>query len=135
MLTLAGVTKDDVVYDLGCGDGRIVVMAASRYGARAVGVDVNPERLAEGRANASKASVEHLVRFEQSEFQDCDLRDATVVTLYLMPGQVAKVQPKLRSELRPGARVVAHAFGMEDWAPDRETQVNGDTIYLWTIPG
>ena len=133
MLRLADVTKDDVVYDIGCGDGRIVVTAASMFGAKAVGVDVNPERLAEGRENARNASVEHLVRFEEREFQHADLRDATVVTLYLSPDMVSAIEPKLRAELRPGTRVVAHDYGFVGWTPDGQVTVGSDELYLWRM--
>jgi peroxiredoxin len=131
MLRLADVTEDDVVYDIGCGDGRIVVMAAKMFGAKAVGVDVNPQRLAEGRENARNASVDHLVRFEQRQFQDVDLRDATVVTLYLLPDMVNAIEPKLRAELRAGTRVVAHDYGFVGWTPDGQVTVGSDELYLY----
>ena len=134
MLKFAGVRAEDVVYDLGCGDGRVVISAAKTYGARGVGVDINPERIAEARANAKKAGVEHLVKFEDRALLDCDLRGATVVTMYLLPKMNMQLRPKLLAELAPGARVVSHGFDMGDWKPDRETVVNGDALYLWTIP-
>jgi ribosomal protein L11 methylase PrmA len=123
-----------VVYDLGCGDGRVVIAAAKQYGARGVGVDINPERLEEARANARKAGVDHLVQFEERAMLDSDLRGATVVTMYLLPKMNLQLRPKLLAELSPGARVVSHGFTMDDWKPDRETTVNNDTLYLWTIP-
>jgi SAM-dependent methyltransferase len=134
ILKLAEVQATDVVYDLGCGDGRVVVTAAKTYGARGVGVDINPERLAEARANAKTAGVDHLVQFEQRELLDCDFRSATVVTMYLLPKMNMQLRPKLLADLAPGTRVVSHAFDMQDWKPERETEVNGDTLYLWTIP-
>jgi peroxiredoxin len=133
MLKLAGVAATDVVYDLGCGDGRVVIAAAKTYGARGVGVDIDPERIAEARANAKKAGVEHLVQFEERALLDCDLRGATVVTMYLLPKMNMELRPKLLAELLPGTRVVSHAFTMGDWKPDRETTVSDDTLYLWTI--
>jgi hypothetical protein len=133
MLKLAGVAATDVVYDLGCGDGRVVIAAAKTYGARGVGVDIDPERIAEARASAKKAGVEHLVQFEERALLDCDLRGATVVTMYLLPKMNMELRPKLLAELLPGTRVVSHAFTMGDWKPDRETTVSDDTLYLWTI--
>jgi len=135
MLKLANIQQSDVVYDLGCGDGRIVIGAARTYGARGVGVDINPERLAEGRANAALAAVEHLVRFEERSVAEIDFREATVVTLYLLPKVNMELRPRLLTELKPGTRVVSHGFDMDDWKPQRQIEVNGDTIYLWTIPG
>lgn len=134
MLKLASVKSTDVVYDLGCGDGRVVVGAAKTYGARAVGVDINPQRLDEGRANAKAAAVEHLVRFEQGDLSDVDVHEATVVTMYLLPKVNMQLRGKLLAELKAGTRVVSHGFDMEDWKPEREIVVNGDTLYLWTIP-
>jgi peroxiredoxin len=133
MLQLATVTRDDVVYDLGCCDGRIVITAAQKYGARGVGVDINPDRLEEGRAKARQAGVEHLVRFEGANFFDANISDATVVTMYLLPIMNMRLRPKLMAELKPGTRVVSNGFDMEDWKADREIQANGDTVYLWTI--
>jgi SAM-dependent methyltransferase len=135
MLKLAAVKKTDVVYDLGCGDGRIVIHAAQRYGARGVGVDINPQRVAEARANAKKAGVEHLVRFEQKDIFDTDVREATVVALYLLPELNLKLRPKLQKELKPGARVVSHQFHMGDWKPDKELALGPSRIFLWTLPG
>jgi SAM-dependent methyltransferase len=134
MLKLAAVKKTDMVYDLGCGDGRIVIDAAQRYGARGVGVDINPQRVAEARANAKKAGVEHLVRFEQKDIFDTDVREATVVALYLLPELNLKLRPKLRKELKPGARVVSHQFHMGDWKPDKELALGPSRIFLWTLP-
>jgi SAM-dependent methyltransferase len=134
MLRLAAVKKDDVVYDLGCGDGRILIAAAKLYGARGMGIDIHPERVEEARANARKAGVEALVKFEVGDLFDADLRGATVVTLYLLADVNLRLRPKLRRELRPGSRIVSHAFDMGDWKPDREQRVDGARIYLWTIP-
>ena len=135
MLRLAGVTSRDIVYDLGCGDGRIVIAAARQYRARGVGIDINPARLAEARANARKAGVEALVSFEQNDLYAVDLRNANVVTLYLLADANLRLRPKLLRELKPGARVVSHSFSMGDWRPEKEESVGGSRIYLWTIKG
>lgn len=133
MLKLAGVKSSDVVYDLGCGDGRIVVMAAEKFGARGVGIDINPERIREAEENAKRAGVTGRVRFLQGNLFDADIHEATVVTLYLLSSVNLKLRPKLIKELRPGARVVSNTFDMGDWKPDKEIEVNGRRIYLWTI--
>jgi len=133
MLELADVGKDDVVYDLGCGDGRIVVSAARRGAKRAVGVDIDPERIAEARANVRKAGVGDRARIVEGDLFEVDLRDATVVTLYLLPELNLRLRPKLLA-LRPGTRIVSHAFDMADWKPDHEERVDGKTIYFWTVP-
>jgi SAM-dependent methyltransferase len=138
MLKLAQVTKDDVVYDLGSGDGRIVITAARTYGARAVGIDIDKARIRESRSNAKKAGVEHLVEFKQGDILNADVSPATVVTLYLVSSANLKLRPLLTQQLRPGSRVVSHAFGMGDWTPsqtDRFTDSQGDSrvIYLWRI--
>ena len=141
MLKLAGVKSGDVVYDLGCGDGRIVVAAAKNFGARAVGIDINPDRIAEARANAKKAGVEDRVRFEEADLFAADIREATVVTLFLLSSVNQRLRPKLQAELQPGARVVSNTFDMGDWKPDREATVEGveekayfsRKLYLWTI--
>ena len=134
MLKLANVQAGDTVYDLGCGDGRIVITAAKKYGAHGVGVDINPERVEEARANAKKAAVEELVKFEENDLFKADIRNATVVTLYLLPNVNMRLRPKLLNELKPGSRVVSHSFDMQDWKPDREEVVDGRHIFLWTIP-
>jgi SAM-dependent methyltransferase len=134
MLKLAGVKSTDTVYDLGCGDGRIVVRAAKNLGAHGVGVDINPERIQEARENAKRNNVESLVRFDEGDLFDADIRNATVVTLYLLPNVNLKLRPKLLQDLKPGTRVVSHSFDMGDWKPDKEVEVDGATIYLWTIP-
>ena len=138
MLKLAGVTKKDVLYDLGCGDGRIVITAARQYGARGVGVDIDPQRIRESNENAKSAGVADRVKFLQQDLFETDLRDATVVTLYLLPSINLKLRPKLLDELKPGTRVVSHAFDMGDWKPDKEVKVPDTigerTIYLWVVP-
>ena len=134
MLRLASVHKGDVLYDLGCGDGRIVVMAAEKFGANATGVDIDPQRIKEARENAQKAGVTDRVKFVQADLFQAEIRPATVVTLYLLPSVNAKLKPRLLSELRPGTRVVSHSFDMGDWKPDKTVEVNGRQIYLWIIP-
>ena len=134
MLKMANVTKDDVVYDLGCGDGRIVVAAARAYGAKAIGVDIDPQRIAEANANAKTAGVEGRVKFILGDLFQQDFKDATVVTLYLLNTLNLKLRPKLWKELKPGTRVVSHAFDMGDWQPEQKQDVGGTTIYLWRIP-
>jgi SAM-dependent methyltransferase len=133
MLRLAGVGPGDVVYDLGCGDGRIVI-AAAKLGARAVGVDLDPERVREARANARAAGVEGRVEFREGDLFEADLRPATVVMLYLWPEVNLRLRPKLLAELRPGTRVVSHAHAMGDWEPRQTAVVGGARILLWTIP-
>jgi ribosomal protein L11 methylase PrmA len=135
MLSLAAVNKDDVVYDLGCGDGRIVITAAKKYGARGVGVDIDPDRIQEANANAKLAGISDRVKFIELDLFQTDFKEATVVTLYLLPSINLKLRPKLLSELKAGTRVVSHAFDMGDWKPDKTESVNGDrTIYFWIIP-
>ena len=134
MLKLAKVTKDDVVYDLGCGDGRVVVTAAKTYGARGVGIDIDPQRIAEARENVKKAGVEDRVKIIEGDLFQTDLSPASVVTLYLLPSLNLKLKPKLMSELKPGTRIVSHAFDMGDWKPEKESDVNGRHVYFWTIP-
>jgi SAM-dependent methyltransferase len=134
MLELAGVSTLDTIYDLGCGDGRIVISAAKKYGARGVGIDINPDRIQEARANARNAGVEGMVNFEVNDLFDADIRNATVVALYLLPEANLRLRPRLLSELKPGTRVVSHSFRMGDWQPEKERSVDGDHVYLWTIP-
>jgi len=119
MLTLAGVSKSDVVMDLGCGDGRIPITAARKYGARGVGVDIDPQRIAEATANAKAAGVEHLVSFKLQDAMTTDVSGASVVTLYLLSASNLKLRPILTRQLKPGARIVAHSFGMGDWTPEK----------------
>ena len=111
-----------------------MIAAAKAYGAHGIGVDINPERIAEARANAKKAGVENLVRFEENDLFEADIRPATVVTLYLLPDVNMRLRPRLMAQLKPGVRVVSHSFDMGDWKPDKEEQVDGRNIYLWTIP-
>lgn len=134
MLKLAGVKKGDVLYDLGCGDGRIVIAAAQEFGARGTGIDINPERVREANENASKAGVADQVKFVQQDLFESNFSDATVVTLYLLPAINLKLRPKLWRELKPGTRVVSHAFDMDDWKPEKVVDVDGEQIFLWTIP-
>ena len=141
MLALADVTEHDVVYDLGCGDGRIVVTAAKRFGARGVGVDIDPQRIRESKANARAAGVERLVEFRLQDAMTVDVTPATVVTLYLLSSSNAKLRPILTRQLRPGARIVAHAFSMgPSWPADEIDQFtsaegNITTLYLWKADG
>jgi SAM-dependent methyltransferase len=133
MLDLAGVKAGDVVYDLGCGDGRIVVAAAKR-GARAIGVDIDPQRIAEAQENAEKAGVADRVELRVEDLFRTDVRDATVVMLYLWPKVNLRLRPRLVEQLRPGARVVSHSHDMGTWTPDRKIVAGGHPVYLWTIP-
>jgi len=134
MLELAKVGKNDVLYDLGCGDGRIVVTAAKERGARGTGIDLNPQRIAEARENAKKAGVEDRVTFKVGNLFEADVSPATVVTLYLLPSVNLKLRDKLWQQLKVGTRVVSHAFDMgPEWPPERTVEVDGKTIYLWTI--
>jgi SAM-dependent methyltransferase len=134
MLALAKVGKNDTLYDLGCGDGRIVVTAAKRFGAHGVGIDLNPERIVEAEANARKAGVDKQVSFKVADLFDTDLSPASVVSLYLLPDVNVRLRPRLWAQLKPGSRVVSHAFDMgPEWPPERTVDVNGRTIYLWTI--
>jgi ubiquinone/menaquinone biosynthesis C-methylase UbiE len=134
MLEMAKVTSKDVVYDLGCGDGRIVITAAQKYGARAVGVDIDPKRIEEARANAKAAKVTDKVRFIEGDLFETDISEASVVTLYLLTRLNEKLKPKLLKELKPGTRVVSHAFDMGDWKPEQKASAAASTVYLWRIP-
>jgi ribosomal protein L11 methylase PrmA len=134
MLKMAAVTKKDTVYDLGCGDGRIVITAAQRYGARGVGVDIDPNRVAEATENVQKAGVANRVKIVRGDLFETDISPATVVTLYLLTELNLKVRPKLLRELKPGTRVVSHAFSMGDWKAERTAEVSGTNVYLWRIP-
>jgi SAM-dependent methyltransferase len=134
MLKLANVTKADTVYDLGCGDGRIVITAAKEFGAHGVGVDINPERIQEANENSRRAGVADKVKFIEGDLFTAEIRPATVVTLYLLPSVNLKLRPRLLSELKPGTRVVSHSFDMDDWKPDKEMKVDGSQLYLWVIP-
>ncbi len=134
MLRLADVHEGDVVYDLGCGDGRIVIAAARIFGARGVGIDIDPERISESLENARKAGVADRVRFRNEDLFEADIRDATVVTLFLWSTVNMKLRPKLLRELKPGTRVVSHHWDMGDWKPDKQVEIDGHPIYFWTIP-
>lgn len=135
MLKLAQVTKDDVIYDLGSGDGRIPITAAQRHGTRGIGIDINPQRIREANANAREAGVTDRVKFLQQDLFESDISEATVVTLYLLPELNLRLRPQLFEQLRPGTRIVSHDFDMGDWEPDRVVATNeGSTIYLWVVP-
>lgn len=134
MLKLAGVGKSDIVYDLGCGDGRIVIAAAKKYGATGIGVDLNPERIKEANENAKEAEVEDKVTFYEGNLFDFDLSNATVLTLYLLPDVNRKLMPKILTEMKPGSRVVSHSFDMGKWQADKKVLVGEKTIYLWIVP-
>jgi SAM-dependent methyltransferase len=157
MLRIASVGKDDVVYDLGCGDGRIVITAAKMYGCRGVGIDIDPERIRESRENAIKAGVSDKVEFIQMDLFEADIREASVVTLYLLSEVNLRLRPKLFRQLSPGSRVVSHEFGMGKWEPEETSLVKAENykdpyslsswdehltdywrtqrVYLWIIPG
>jgi ribosomal protein L11 methylase PrmA len=134
MLKLAKVTANDVVYDLGSGDGRIPITAAKTYGARGVGIDIDPVRIGEAMANLKTAGVADKVRFLNQDLFTTDISQATVVTLYLLPSLNLKLLPKLNRELRPGTRVVSHSFDMGTAKPLETLNINGRTVYFWTIP-
>ena len=134
MLRLANVRKGDVLYDLGSGDGRIPVTAARLYGVRGVGIDIDPERIREAQENAKRNGVESLVKFRQQDLFEADFREATVVTLYLLPDLNLKLRPRLLDELRPGTRIVSHQFDMGDWKPAKKLESNGRTVYFWVVP-
>ncbi len=134
MLEIAKVGRNDTLYDLGCGDGRIVVAAARKYGARGTGIDINPQRIEEARSNARKAGVADKVQFRVGNLFETDVSSATVVTLYLLPDINLKLRPRLWEQLKVGTRVVSHAFDMGDgWPPERVEKVGNKTIYYWTI--
>jgi len=134
MLDLAGVTAADVVYDLGSGDSRIPIEAARRFGAHGVGIELDPALVRQSEENARKAGVEGLVRFMTGDLFQADIHEATVVTLFLLPWMNIELIPKFQSQLRPGARIVAHHFAMGDrWLPDETHDVNGLEIHLWRI--
>lgn len=134
MLRLAGVGKDDVLYDLGSGDGRIPIAAAKRFGIRATGIEIDPALVQQAEDNARNAGVGGLVKFRQEDLFKTEFRDATVVTLYLQPHLNLKLRPRLWAELRPGTRIVSHQFDMGDWPPEKKLERNGHTIYCWTVP-
>ena len=138
MLQLADVTSRDLVYDLGCGDGRIIIAAARKYGARGVGVDIEPYWVGESQSNAKKAGVEPLVTFSLQDAMTVDLSPATVVMLYLVHWSTAKLQPIITRQVKPGTRIVSHSFGVDDWTPvktEKFTDASGAvrTLYLWIV--
>jgi protein-L-isoaspartate O-methyltransferase len=134
MLEMAKVGKDDFVIDLGSGDGRILVAAASKFGARGFGVDIDPERVAEARANAEQAGVGDRIEFRQQNLFETDISKADVLTMYLLSRINRELRPRILSQLRPGARVVSHAFDMAEWKADRHEKVEGRDVYLWIVP-
>ncbi len=133
MLKIADVKKGDVLYDLGSGDGRIPVTAAKRFGIRAVGIDIDPQRIAEANENAKKEGVTQRVTFKNTDLFTTDISEATVVTLYLLPRLNVKLRPKLLNELKNGTRIVSHAFDMGDWEPEKHVKVDGRDVYFWTV--
>jgi precorrin-6B methylase 2 len=134
MLKLAGVKSGDMLFDLGSGDGRIVITAAKEHGARGVGIDINPQRIKEANENAQKAGVNGRVQFRNNDLFKEDISSASVVTLYLLPSVNMKLRPKLWKELKPGTRVVSHDFDMGDWKPEKTVQVDEHKLFFWTIP-
>lgn len=135
MLEVAKVGRGDIVYDLGSGDGRIVVAAVKDFGAaRGTGIDIDPTRVSEANENARLAGVVDRVQFLNQDLFETDLREATVVTLYLLPSLNLRLRPKLLAELKPGSRIVSHSFDMGDWAPEQTLNVSGRMVYFWTVP-
>jgi precorrin-6B methylase 2 len=135
MLKVAKVGQGDVLYDLGSGDGRIPITAAQKYGiARGVGIDINPQRIREANENLRKAGVGDRVRFVNADLYESNLSDATVITLYLLPELNLKLLPKLLKEVKPGTRIVSHAFDMGTWKPEQSLDVGGRKVFFWTIP-
>lgn len=134
MLELAGTKGKDVVYDLGCGDGRFVITAAKRYGARGVGIDIDPERIRESRVNARKAGVDDRVVFYEQDLFTTDISPATIVALYLLPELNLSLRPRLFKQLKPGTRILSHDFDMGDWKPDAVEQLGESTYYYWVLP-
>ena len=134
MLDIAKVTGEDYLIDLGSGDGRIPIAAAKRFGAKAMGVDIDAARVQEAKANAVNARVEGKVEFKKQDLFETDLSKATVLTMYLLPRVNLQLRPRILNELKPGTRVVSHSFDMGDWKPDQKIKVDGRTIYLWIVP-
>ncbi|MFB3924620.1 MAG: 50S ribosomal protein L11 methyltransferase [Syntrophales bacterium] len=134
MIRMADVRRDDIVYDLGCGDGRILIAAARITGASGVGVDIDPQRIKESRENAARARVQDRVRFYEQNLFDTDIREASVVMLYLLPDVNIRLRPKLLGELKPGTRIISHNYHMEPWSADRVSRVGMHTIYFWIVP-
>lgn len=134
MLALAGVRPDDIVFDLGSGDGRIVVLAAQKYGASGVGIEIDPALVTRSNEIAREGAVADRARFREGDLFDADISSATVVTLYLNHSTNLRLEPKLKNELRPGTRVVSHQFPIGSWKPDRTLRVEGVDLFLWTVP-
>lgn len=134
MLRMAEVTDKDILYDLGCGDGRIVVAAAMERAAYAIGVDMDPRRIAEANALAETVSVQHRVKFIQDDLLTVDFSDATVVTLYLLPSLNVQLKKRILNELKPGTRIITHAFSMGSWEPDAKRAFGGVYLYKWYVP-
>ena len=142
MLKLGEVKKTDILYDLGCGDGRIVIAAAKNFGAHGVGIDIDPQRIKEARENAKRAGVEDLVRFELGDLLQANFSEATVVTLFLLPRVNLKLKPRLLEQLKPGTRVVSNTFDMGEWKAEKESSVDNEDFdtglsrkfFLWRIP-
>jgi cyclopropane fatty-acyl-phospholipid synthase-like methyltransferase len=139
MLELASIQPNDVLYDLGCGDGRIVIAAAQQFGIRAVGIDINPDRVREAQALAEAAGVGDRVTFRQGDLFTSTVEDATVVTLYLLPHLNTRLLPHLRQQLKPGTRIVSHDFDMEkQWEPQQSVRLSNEeesTVFVWILPG
>ncbi|MDZ4798543.1 MAG: methyltransferase domain-containing protein [Bryobacteraceae bacterium] len=134
MLKLGEVKTGDILYDLGSGDGRIPITAAKQYQVRGTGIDINPERIAEAEANAKKENVTNMVKFRNEDLFEADFKDATVVTLYLLPSINLKLRPRLFRDLKPGTRIVSHSFDMGSWEPEKRIEIDGRYLYLWRIP-
>lgn len=137
MLRLAKVSASDILYDLGSGDGRIAIMAAQEFGAKGVGIDVDPKLIQQASENARRAGLGDRVRFLHQNLYDCDFSEATVVTLYLLPHLNLKLRPSLFQQLQPGTRIVSHDFDMGDWYPEQTVQVEAEepsTLYYWVMP-
>ena len=136
MIELAKVTPEDIAYDFGCGDGRLVIAAVKAGAKRGLGVDIDPQRIKEANENAKAAGVTDKVEFKEADLFTMDFKDATVLTMYLLPSVNMKLRPKILEEMKPGSRVVSHAFDMEDWEPEQEVTVEpgGQTVYMWTVP-
>jgi precorrin-6B methylase 2 len=134
MLEVAQVNKGDVVYDLGSGDGRIVITAAKKYGAQAIGFEIDPARIKESRESIRQQGLEKLAEIREQDILTVDLSKANVLTMYLLPSVNLKLRPKILSEMAPGSRVVSHAFDMGDWTPEKVVQIDGRNVYYWTVP-
>lgn len=134
MLATAKVGKDEVVYDLGCGDGRIVITAAKKYGAKGIGIDIDPQRIREATQNAQSAGVQDRVTFLKADLFESNFKDADVISLYLLTSLNRRLRPKILAETRPGTRIVSHAFGMSEWEPDQQKTVGGSNMYYWVVP-